>query len=501
VVNAGSIKNSKWIVFAILLASLIMHFGVLKKDLVGFHVWRQTQTQTTIQNFAEEDFNILNPRKNDRGAGDGIFRMEFPIMQWITAIPVKFFNNDVLVSRLMNLLFSILSVFGMFYLVRRLFRSDFVAIMGASILTFTPVFYYYAVNPMPDNLALAFNIWGFFFFIKWYQEGGQKAFGLMVVMLALSGLTKLPFALAFAVPAVVLIKRFFSAGSKRRLLIPLGFILISGLLPVLAWYLTVIPDWEGNGIVSGIFGMDEEQKRKFWYFLWYNIRTNIPELIIGLLSLPLFLWGIFTSSRLWRKSGELSLAFLILLILNSGLIIFEMNMIETVHDYYFLPFVPILVLISAYGLSRIVELAENKQWLMIPLIILIISMPAYSYFRINQRWDSVGFNKDLLIYKEELRAAVPDSALVCAGNDKSHHIFLYYINKKGWAFEQNWMGAKKLEGLVDQGCEYLYTDSRHVDQNPDVQKVFGTKVATFGEINVFKLRNPTDKNALRKNEN
>ena len=103
-------------------------------------------------------------------------------------------------------------------------------------------------------------------------------------------------------------------------------------------------------------------------------------------------------------------------------------MIETVHDYYFLPFIPVLILISAYGMSRLMEISTRKRWILIPITLLILSMPVYSYFRINPRWESVGFNEDLLIYKEELRAAVPDSALVCAGNDKSHHIFLYYIN-------------------------------------------------------------------------
>ncbi len=63
------------------LLSLAMHYRQFPKDLMSVHVWRQTQTQSTIINFYEENFNIFYPAKNDRGDGRGILRMEFPLMQ------------------------------------------------------------------------------------------------------------------------------------------------------------------------------------------------------------------------------------------------------------------------------------------------------------------------------------------------------------------------------------------------------------------------------------
>ena len=77
------------VIVSIPLISLIMHFNHFTKDLIGVHVWRQTQTQSTINNFYQEDFNILNPKRNDRGDGEGIFRMEFPLMQWCVAFLYK----------------------------------------------------------------------------------------------------------------------------------------------------------------------------------------------------------------------------------------------------------------------------------------------------------------------------------------------------------------------------------------------------------------------------
>jgi len=46
--------------FSIALINLTMHFEHFSKDLMSNHVWRQTQTKSTIINFYEEDMNILN---------------------------------------------------------------------------------------------------------------------------------------------------------------------------------------------------------------------------------------------------------------------------------------------------------------------------------------------------------------------------------------------------------------------------------------------------------
>lgn len=486
------ILESRWMILVIILLSLIMHLQVFNLDIVGFHAWRQTQTQNTILSFAEEDQNILNPKKNERGNGDGIFRMEFPLSQWLTSIPVRYLGNDVLISRIINFFFGLFSIFGIFYLVKRLFQSKLLALIASWILAFTPVFYFYSINPMPDNLALTFSIWGLYFFIKWYEV--EKAISLvsLTIFLSLSALCKLPFVLTFSIPLIYILWQLLNRNKRFSVAIREGLVVLAGIIPFLAWYIWVIPQWEGNGIVSGILSMDEEQKINYWYYLWYNIRTIWPELVVGITALPIFLFGLFSSSKLWRKSKGLSLAFGVWALLTTLLMVFEMNMIETVHDYYYLPFAPMVVLIIVFGLHQIRNLIAKRRWILIPVLLLLISMPVYSYFRVQPRWERIGFNEDLLKYKNELRTAVPDSALVCVGNDRSHHIFLYYVDKNGWAFEQDWMGSEKLKGLIKDGCRYLYCDSRKVDQDPKIQASFGTKVATFGSINVYQLVNPDE---------
>lgn len=48
---------------AAILLSLLLHLPHFNKEPTGVNVWRQTQTQGTIDLFFEEDFCIVNPKK------------------------------------------------------------------------------------------------------------------------------------------------------------------------------------------------------------------------------------------------------------------------------------------------------------------------------------------------------------------------------------------------------------------------------------------------------
>ena len=474
----------------LLILQLILHSSVFNKDLVGFHVWRQTQTQNTIISFVEEDFNILNPRKNERGAGDGIFRMEFPLSQWITAIPVKLIGHPVLVTRIMNFIFAFLSLIGLYKWTGIYFRQGWILLAGVTMLSFSPVFYYYMVNPIPDNLALCFGIWGLFGFGMWRKYTHTKYLIIGLLFIALASLVKLPFVLYYALFGWAII--FPPKLSKLSQTIKVLFYGVLSVLPVMAWYIWVIPEWDSNGIVHGILQMNPEQKSQYWYYVWFHIRTTLPELMLGLPVVPLFVLGLYRLVRKGKNNIKLNGGYVLLVIVLIGYLLFEMNMIEKVHDYYFLPAIPLLVIISLLGIRQLQDLKFNDHLKKVIILLLIISLPVYSFFRIQSRWDRIGFNSDLITYKSELQLAVPSDALVCVGNDDSHHIFLYYVQKMGWAFEKNWINAQIIREMIDNGCRYLYCDSRAVDQKPEIEALFGMKVAEYGSIKVFELKKPEE---------
>jgi len=75
------ILSKKHFIFFPLLISIILHWNVFSLDLIGFHVWRQTQTETVTRNFAVNNNSILNPKVNNLLFEKGIQKIEFPLMQ------------------------------------------------------------------------------------------------------------------------------------------------------------------------------------------------------------------------------------------------------------------------------------------------------------------------------------------------------------------------------------------------------------------------------------
>jgi len=222
------------------------------------------------------------------------------------------------------------------------------------------------------------------------------------------------------------------------------------------------------------------------------LKSTLPELILGWPLVLLFIVGLYRAGSKF-KQGLRKYGHLFFLMLMLGLfILFEMNMIETVHDYYFMPFIPIIFLLVGLGINRLLLKSEKRKWVFGLVLALILVIPIYSYLRVEGRWDRIGFNEDLLTYQTELRGAVPADALVCVGNDVSHHIYLYYVDKNGWGFEKDWITATELAEMIQKGCRYLYCDSRVIDQNPKIQRLFGTKVAVFGSVKVFELVLPEE---------
>jgi 4-amino-4-deoxy-L-arabinose transferase-like glycosyltransferase len=453
---------------------------------MGIHVWRQAQTQTTINNFYEEDMNILNPRRNDRGNSDGIFRMEFPLMQWLVAGTYKIFGNHLIISRIFMFIIGLGSVLGMYCMLQALFKNNTLALMGAWAFNFSPSFYYYTINPLPDNFALCCSIWGIAVFFHWTGNNKNHLLLLSGLLLSIGALCKLPFILYFLVPLAFFI--LVSAKNKfnKNLIINILSIVIFTIPPIV-WYILVIPYWRGNGIVSGI--MDNQVPSIVVLdYLQHNLVSTLPELFLNYGSVLFFISGFYF---LFKRKAFRNPLFPVLVVWSLGILcyfLFEINMIAKIHDYYLFPFYPLLFMLVSYGAYNFLRI-ENKIFKFLTLLIMLI-LPFTAHLRMQTRWnpDSPGFNKDLLIYKQELRNAVPQNALCVAGSDVSHFVFFYYIDKKGWGFDSGKLDGSDLKKMIDEGAEFLYSDSRTVDTSQQIRQFLNQLVIEKGSVRVYRLQ-------------
>ncbi len=472
---------------AIPLLSMAMHWRVFSLDLISIHTWRQTQTQSNIDNFYEEDFNILNPRTNDRGNGDGIFRMEFPLMQWLVAGLYKVFGKHLMLSRIANFIFGLGATLGIFFLIKNWSKNSRAALIGAWAFTWSPSFFYYTVNPLPDNFALAMGIWGLAFSFRFLEANKTKDLWIAAFFLSLAALCKLPFILYYAVPFGFLFFSFLAQPNTFLLQLKKGFPLLLSLLPPLLWYAWVIPGWHGNGIVQGVFS--EGFIWKNWLdALAHNVISTLPELLLNYGAVPFFLFGIYLLYTAPNKRSVFSKPIWLCLIALLAYFFFELHLIGDIHDYYLFPFFPFLFLVVAKGAFAL--MSHPKKQLRYFAFFLVGVLPLFTFARMQGRWDtqSPGFNHDLLLYKEQLQSMVPDTSKCIVGNDPSHHIFFYYIHKKGWAFHGHQMNANLLKDRIAQGAEYLYTDSRTIDEDPELKLLLKELVGNAGSIYVYRLK-------------
>lgn len=169
--------------------------------------------------------------------------------------------------------------------------------------------------------------------------------------------------------------------------------------------------------------------------------------------------------------------------------IFEINMIERVHDYYLFPFYPFLFVLVAFGAWHLSMVNKFTRGLTFFLLLLL---PFLAYARMHKAWnmDDPGFNKDLLTYKEALQKAVPDKALCIAGNNGIHHVFFYYINKKGWGYQTKDLSFEKVKSMLDKGAKYLYIDTLNATINPAINQFQHKLIAVQGSVKVYSLQYP-----------
>lgn len=464
------------LVLAVLI-SLALHFDIFSIDIIGYHVWRQTQTQTVIDNFCKQDFSIFNPRVNNLAYPDGIMRTEFPLYQWMIACVVKITGCQALpVARVFTFVTGVFSMLGFYLLANAIFRNKVAAALGAGAFFFSPVLYYYTVNPLPDNLALCFAIYALYFFVAWFNSGKRTHLFIYAVFLSLATLTKLPFVL-FGTPFLILVL-------KKKLPLSQIFAFILILAPSWVWYASVIDTWIDKGVVLGVMNGGYDFLTYLDY-IQHNFISSIPELLINYATLTLFIYGTFRIIRNGKTLRHGLPLYLFMSLLAMVLyVLFELNMIAKVHDYYLFPLLPFLFLIILYGFLKMKQ--APKPFFRVLAFVCMLATPVTAYLRCHTRWnmEHPGFNANLLKHKNEIRTLLPPNAICLTGNDDSGFINLYYLDRKGYIFYADMISVAMLEDYRKKGVTHVVSDALMGD---DVRAFLKTPVAVFGDITIYKL--------------
>lgn len=487
-----SFADSKWAMRIFLLVLLcviyIWHNTIFDRDLVGTHTWRQTYTQQNIDCFYEEDNNILHPRVFARGSGDGIRRMEFPVMQWTVAQSYHLLGQSIRTTRIACFVISIFSIFGFYFLLRLLIDNRLAIAAATTLFSFSPLFYYYMMNPLPDIFALCTAVWALYFYARGFKENKPALYFVATSFLCIATLAKLPFIMLSGIPLGYFILYLRDKTQrKNRMMLLASAILMA---PVFMWYIYALSfsDMQQNATLGGIFSGSEYGDPVFHAFD-VNIRFVLVPLVIGFVSIPFFMAGLYVLGKNRREIFRNYLPFSL-----GGIFVFlyyayEINLITDRHDYYMLPFLPLVMLVVAAGCNYLVKFRSVQP----VILVCLVAAPFLAQYETGKRWDPVYglvFAEDLYKYRDELRAAVPDSALCVMGNDETLSIMPYYIHKRGWTYCDAELTRDVLRAMINDGAEYMYTNSSHTLNDSTLRPMIEKELNVFGAIHVFKLDPP-----------
>jgi len=349
---------------------------------------------------------------------------------------------------------------------------------------FCPVIFYYIINPLPDNLALAAGIWYLYHIVSYQQSNENRYLFLASISLLIATLAKLPFLMFSIVSIFFFVKDLLRGQNSWPKLIAFGAIQLAVLVPALLWYHWVMPGWEGNGILKGVFDGETDWANNA-KILTYHSKTMFPFLLLyPSVWLPLLVGLVFgfristkDISWIWSLVG---ITFLYLIL--------QWDVIGTVHDYYLMPFLPWLYIFVTLGIEKLLK-TRSIIWSVVALICLL-STPIVSYQMTVDKWYAVWYNKDLYTHRQVLIDAVPNDELCIMLRDMSKYVFPYQVNKRGYIYPNESLSGKTVEKLIkDKGIHYLYSDSRKFEEKVDVQPLLDSLILEAGSIHVYRLKN------------
>lgn len=429
--------------FWIFLFFIVRLVGITNPPLETGHNWRQVITNMVARNMAEKDAQFFYPEIDMAGDLSGISGSEFPLFNGLIYLFSLLFDYSHWLGRLINLVVSSIGIFYFYKLIKAYFSKEIA--FNAAIILLASLWFSFSRKIMPDTFSISLMIIGLFYGCNFLKSNNKLHFLVFFIFTTLGVLCKLPVIYLFGFYALV----FFSTIIDNKKKIAIGISL--ALTTTLAY---------------------------IWYFVWveYLFQTYHYQLFFpksfqqGLMEIKAFIPETFEQFYFSALRSYLALLFVFFglfffiknenLLLKSTFLLVTMVFVAFViktgyvfptHNYYVLPFVPVMAFLAAYGL--------NKVPLKISYVLLAIIV-----FEgvLNQQHDF--FIKKSEKYKlnlEQIAAtSIEKDALIIINGGESPQE-LYFTNRRGWTVEHSkLLSPTFIDSLANRGAAYLILDKK-----------------------------------------
>lgn len=411
------------------------------------HSWRQCFTNMVTRNFVEVDNNIIYPRISTNGNSGDIIGSEFPVFNYVNYIFSIPFGFDHWYGRLINLIVSTLGIYC-FYLILRNTLSEEIAFPSAILLLFS-IWFMFSRKIMPDTFSVSLVIIGWYYLFHFFRSHKILHLSLFAIFATLGVLSKIP-ALTLLVP-IPLFFYVFSLNKKQIIQICIASFII--ILSTGIWYFYWVPylisidnhklffpKTMGEGL-NEIIPYLPQALEKFYFSSFYSY-----------LAFCFFIFGIIILIQ--KKGFELWIFTITLLVFI--VFILKTGAVFPMHNYYIIPFVPIMALVAGYGLS------------FVPIKYRMIILFAISCESIlNQQHDFLKKSEHeyLITIEEKLNNYMEKGDLIIVNGGINPQL-IYFTHHRGWSLEPgDAHNEEKIKSFKKKGAKYLLLDKAVLQKN------------------------------------
>ncbi|MFY7970733.1 MAG: ArnT family glycosyltransferase [Flavobacteriales bacterium] len=433
----------------ILVFFFIRLIGITNAPLESGHSWRQCTGLMVSRNFVEDQSSIFYPTVNETNGGLGYVGMEFPALYYAHALVADVVGYDHWYGRLINLIISSLGIWFFYRLVKK--YADEKLAFQASLILLSSIWFAFSRKTMSDTFCVSLVMMALWYGLQYLEQGKAKnliGYGLLALLGVLSKIPAGIYLALFIAPA-------WKCWDKKGRLFSFSLVTVLCIGIVYYWYFI----WCVH--LSGLSGK------------WYNIGSSFAEGVHeihnhwgnvakrfyfsafnGFVFFILFVAGLV---RLWRERN-------IRLIYVFGIITFMFAVYAVKsgrffqhHDYYIIPYVPVMALIAAFGLRFL----DNKK--------IIFTLLAVGMLEgiINQQHDF--FIKNNQRYKltlEDMVNQLAEPTDLIAINGGGDPQLIYFAHRKGWSFDEEEANTDKFWlAYQEKGAKWIIFD-RHLFQTP-----------------------------------
>ncbi|MEO8665338.1 MAG: glycosyltransferase family 39 protein [Ignavibacteria bacterium] len=462
--------NRKKILLFIICITILTRVYHITFPLIGWQSWRQTDTASIAKNFFQNGYNIFYPQIEWRGNTAGYVESEFHIYPFIVSLLYGIFGMDEMWGRIVSLIFSVLTVYGLYLLVRKII-SENTALWSAFIYAILPLNIYFTRAFMPESMMLMCSVYGIYFYNEWIENDRWKNFTLSLLFIALAVLIKLP-ALYLGLPLLYLTINKFGKSFLTNPKIWLYSILV--FVPAILWYYHSHQLYDQTGLTFGIWNAGKDKwgmiepllTIKFYNDIFFK---SIAERHLTYAGFIVFIWGLFLKRQ--HPKEKLFDWWLISVVV----FIFIAPQANTAQEYYQLPLnVPAAVFIGkifseyfSFG-SLKASFVKNK-FASVFLSLCLTGIIVLSFLRMGNFMKSENYNAPVFKFIEDIHSNIPKEDLVVTVTEGNPTI-LYLSERRGWASNPDDISDKFINDMREKGGKYIISEKNmfHTEKQNEV---------------------------------